>query len=84
MPEDRMVWAQTLAELIVNSNAALRNVRKALLRTSEVGETVQFVPIFVFLGISPCVRDAVSIITVTLTLMSSIIIIIIIIIFCGC
>ena len=44
------------------------------------GENVQFVTIFVFWGISPCVRDAVSIITVTLTLMTSIIIIIIVII----
>ena len=52
----------------VNSKVALRNVRKALVRNSEV-------TIFVFLGITPCVRDAVSIITVTFTLMSSIIII---------
>ena len=58
----------------VNNKVALRNVRKALVRNSEVGETLHFVPFFVFLGISPCVRDAVSIITVTLTLMSSIII----------
>ena len=52
----------------------LWNLRNSLVRNSEVGETVQFVPIFVFLSISPCVRDAVSMIAVTLTMMSSIII----------
>ena len=53
---------------------ALRNARKALVRNSEVGKTVLCVSIFLFLGRTPCVRDAVSIITVTFTLMSSIII----------
>ena len=42
----------------VNWYVALRNVRKALVRNSEVGKTLLCVPVFVFLGSSPCVRVA--------------------------
>ena len=42
----------------VNWNVALRNVRKAQVRNSEVGKTLLCAPIFVFLGSSPCVRVA--------------------------
>ena len=64
----------------VNRYVALRNVRKALVRNSEVGKTLLCVSVFCLFGQLALRASCGAIITVTFTLMSSIIIIITIII----